>query len=111
MKRFLLITILCLSNLFGQSPVSYTDLYGEIQMNMIIAEKCLEEISYTRKTSGKKCTYYTKTVNTNVYKKLLNAEFSSYNTKGTFWTNKDLDILHNQMKKLIYTYEIVQQFK
>jgi len=111
MKKIILIISLCFSGLFAQSPVSYTDLYGEIQMNTIVAEKCLEEIAYTRKTNGKQCLYYVKTVNANIYKNLLNAKFSSYNTKGTFWTKEDLVILHNQMKKLIYTYEIVQQFK
>jgi hypothetical protein len=111
MKKILLITSMCLSSLFAQSPVSYTDLYGEVQMNMIIAEKCLEEIAYTRKTNGQQCANYTKYVNANIYKNLLNAKFSSYNTAGTFWTDKDLIILQNQMKKLIYTYDMVQQFK
>jgi len=111
MRKILLIVTLALTNLFGQSPVSYTDLYGEVQMNMIIAEKCLEEISSTRKTNGQQCTNYRKRVNAPIYKNLLNAKFSSYNTAGTFWTKEDLIILHNQMKKLIYTYEIVQQFK
>ncbi len=111
MRKFLLIAILSLTNLFGQSPVSYSNLYGEVQMNMIVAEKCLEEIAYTRKTNGKQCINYTKVVNAPIYKNLLNAKFSSYNTAGTFWTEKDLVILQNQMKKLIYTYEIVQQFK
>ena len=72
MKKILLIAILSLTNLFGQSPVSYSDLYGEIQMNMIAAEKCLEEVAYTRKTNGQQCIDYTKYVNAPIYKNLLN---------------------------------------
>ena len=111
MKKIVFLIGLGLSNLFGKNELGYVDLYGEIQMNMIIAEKCLEEVAYTRNLNGKQCEIYAKIVNTDVYSRLLSRNFSDFNSKNTYWTAEDWIILKNQMKKLIYTSDLIKQFK
>lgn len=108
MKKLILIISLGLSSLFGQAQVGYVDLYGEIQINLVVAEKCLEEVAYTRSLSGQQCATYAKAVNTDVYGRLLKRSFSDFNSKGTHWTAEDWIILKNQMKKLIYTSDLIK---
>jgi len=111
MKKIIFLLSLGLSSLFGESDLGYVDLYGEIQMNMIIAEKCLEEVAYTRSLKGQQCATYAKAVNTDVYSRLLSRNFSDFNSKNTHWTSEDWVILKNQMKKLIYTSDLIKQYK
>ncbi len=111
MKKIVFLISLGLSSLFGESELGYVDLYGEIQMNMIVAEKCLEEVAYTRSLKGQQCAAYAKAVNTDVYSRLLSRKFSDFNSKNTHWTSEDWVILKNQMKKLIYTSDLIKQFK
>ena len=111
MKKIVFLISLGLSSLFGESELGYVDLYGEIQINMIIAEKCLEEVAYTRSLKGQQCAAYAKAVNTDVYSRLLSRNFSDFNSKNTHWTSEDWVILKNQMKKLIYTSDLIKQFK
>ena len=112
MKKSILLLILGLSSLFAQQKFVYIDLYGEIQMNTILANKCLEEIAYTRKVDGNQCKTYEKVLpNTDVYSRLLKRDFRYFNSKDTHWVKEDWIILKNQMKKLIYTSDLIKQFK
>lgn len=111
MKKIILLISLGLSSLFGKAELGYVDLYGEIQINMVIANKCLEEVAYTRSLKGQQCATYAKVVNTDVYARLLSRKFSDFNSKNTHWTAEDWIILKNQMKKLIYTSDLIKQFK
>lgn len=111
MKKIVFLVSLGLSSLFGKNELGYVDLYGEIQINMIIAEKCLEEVAYTRSVNGEQCKTYGKSINTDVYSRLLSRNFSDFNSKDTHWTAEDWVILKNQMKKLIYTSNLIKQFK
>ena len=43
--------------------------------------------------------------------RIINVGYDEINTEGTFWTLEDLNILKNQMKKLIYVSELIKQFK
>lgn len=59
MKKIILILALWLLSLSAETAFTYVDLYGEFQVNMVIANKCLEEIAYTRKVDDTQCTNYT----------------------------------------------------
>lgn len=109
MKKIIFGFTLLLSVAFSQE-FSYADLYGEIQVNTVIADKCLEEIAYQRKTDGETCKLYWNEVgkNVNIYQRLLQRNFSDFNAKNTFWTNDDWIILKNQMKKMIYLAELIK---
>jgi hypothetical protein len=110
MKKLVLTISLILTNLFGQTkPFPYVDLYGEIQMNMVLANKCLEEVAFSHSVEGQSCSLYANIVDTSVYKRVLKVDFSELDTKGTFWTKEDWIILKNQMKKLIYTTDLIRQ--
>lgn len=111
MKKVILLICIGLSSLFGNSELSYVDLYGEIQVNMIVAEKCLEEVAYTSSLDGQQCALYTNAINTEVYGRLIKRKFTDFDSKNTYWTVQDWVILKNQMKKLIYVTNLIQQFK
>lgn len=111
MKKIILIIALWASSLSAQTAFSYVDLYGEIQVNMIIANKCLEEVAYTRKVDGAQCTNYTTILKTDIYSRLLKRDFSDFDSANSFWTEKDWVILQNQMKKLVYLTNLINQFK
>lgn len=111
MKKIILLIGLGLSNLFGNVELEYVDLYGEVQVNMIVAEKCLEEVAYTSSLNGQHCATYYNAINTDVYSRLLTRKFSDFNAKDSFWTKEDWKILKNQMKKLIYVTDLIKQFK
>lgn len=110
MKKILFGSLVLLS-IASSQELTYADLYGEVQINTIIANKCLEEIAYQRKTNGETCKLYWNLVgkNASVYQRLLQRNFSDFDTKGTFWTNDDWIILKNKMKKLIYLSELIKQ--
>jgi len=111
MKKIVLLVGLYVSSLFASPVVGYVDLYGEIQVNMVVANKCLEEVAYTRSLNGQQCVAYSQAVNTDVYKRLLTRNFNDFNSNNTHWTKEDWVILQNQMKKLIYVNDLVKQFK
>ncbi|WP_373072176.1 hypothetical protein [Sulfurimonas sp.] len=111
MKKIVLLVGLYISSLFANTTVGYVDLYGEIQVNMVVANKCLEEVAYTRSLNGQQCAAYSQAVNTDVYKRLLNRSFSDLNSQNTHWTKEDWVILKNDMKKLIYVSDLIKQFK
>ena len=110
MKKIILGFALFLT-IASSQELTYADLYGEVQMNTVIANKCLEEIAYQRKINGETCKLYWDLVgkNPSVYQRLLQRNFSDFDTKGTFWTNDDWIILKNKMKKLIYLSELIKQ--
>jgi len=112
MKKIILILGIGLSSLFGNSSASFVDLYGEVQMNNLIADDCLKEIAFTRKTNGNKCIYYYKTVKntSDIYGRLINRKFSDFNTENTYWNENDWILLQNQMKRIIYTNDLLKQF-
>ena len=111
MKSLLFTIGLCYTSLFASNDVAYVDLYGEIQVNMIVAEKCLEEVAYTRSLQGEHCSTYYQVINTDVYKSLVQRNFADFNTTDTHWTKEDWVILKNQMKKLIYVTDLIKQFR
>ena len=110
MKKIVLLVGLYASSLVANS-VGYVDLYGEVQVNTVVANKCLEEVAYTSSLNGQQCVAYNNAVNTDVYKRLLKRSFTDFNSKNTHWTNEDWIILQNQMKKLIYVNDLIKQFK
>lgn len=110
MKKIVLLVALYVSSLVANN-VGYVDLYGEVQVNMVVANKCLEEVAYTRNLNGQQCTTYNKAVNTDVYKRLLKRNFTDFNSDNTHWTKEDWVILQNQMKKLIYVNDLIKQFR
>ena len=110
MKKIILGLIFTLNIGVAQAKTTYSDLYGEIQMNIISADTCLKEIAITRNTSGENCKQYWSLVgkNSQVYQRLLGKKFSDIDTEDTFWTEADWLILKNQMKKLIYVSELIK---
>jgi hypothetical protein len=113
MKKIILGLICVLSIGVAQAKTTYSDLYGEIQMNIVVADTCLKEISITRTVTGEGCRKFEKELSKSiaVYSRILNIKYESIDTAGTFWTQFDWDILKNQMKKLIYVSELIKQFK
>ena len=110
MKRIVLSMVLGCSLVYGQAALTFEDLYGEVQVNSIVANQCLEEITFTRNITGLKCKFYTKTIpSIEVYKKLIKKEFKDFNSSNSLWDENDWNILKNEMKKLIYIHSIVTQ--
>lgn len=110
MKKIILSTILSGLFAYGQTTLTFEDLYGEVQVNSIVANQCLEEITFTRNITGLKCKFYTKTIpSTKVYKRLVKKEFKDFNSQNSIWDENDWNVLKNQMKRLIYIHSIVIQ--
>ena len=110
MKKIILSTMLSSLFVYGQTTLSFEDLYGEVQVNSIVANQCLEEITFTRNITGLKCKFYTKTIpSTEVYKRLIKKEFKDFNSQNSIWDENDWNILKNEKKRLIYIHNIVTQ--
>ena len=72
MKKIILSAMLSSLFVYGQTTLSFEDLYGEVQVNSIVANQCLEEITFTRNITGSKCKFYIKTIpSTEIYEKLI----------------------------------------
>ena len=62
MKKIILSAMLSSLFVYGQTTLSFEDLYGEVQVNSIVANQCLEEITFTRNITGSKCKFYIKNI-------------------------------------------------
>ena len=110
MKKIILSAMLSSVFVYGQTTLSFEDLYGEVQVNSIVANQCLEEITFTRNITGSKCKFYIKTIpSTEIYEKLIKKDFKDFNSQNSVWDENDWNVLKNEMKKLIYIHSIVTQ--
>lgn len=110
MKKMIFFMICVLNISAAHAKPTYTDLYGEVQMNIIVADACLKELALTRVVTGKECKNVEKALSksVDVYSRILNVKYESLDTSGTFWTQFDWNILKNQMKKIIYVNDIIK---